>query len=116
MLIFRFICRPRDIRVTKILLMGVLIAIWFPAANALEITLPKVALENVPTDIDVTSAEPGSGVRLEIFGQQVYSMADANGYAQFADVVFTGVGTSEILATASGDSVTEKLRILPGWV
>ena len=116
MLIFRFICRPRDIRVTKIFLIGILIAIWFPEANAVEITLPKVALENVPTDIDVTSAEPGSVVSLEILGQQVHSMADANGYAQFAGVVFTGVGTTEILAMASGDSVTEKLRILPGWV
>ena len=87
-----------------------------PAANALEIRLPKVALENIPADIAVVHAESGSLVKLEIAGYQLSSTADQNGYAKFQDVIFDNVGTSQVSARVAGGSVTEKIRVLPGWV
>lgn len=116
MLSSRLFCWVRERYIHKGFLPAILIAISLPVANAHEIVLPKVALENIPADIAVLHAEPGSLVTLELAGYQLSSTADKNGYAKFQDVIFDNVGTSQVSARVAGGSVTEKIRVLPGWV
>jgi len=79
--------------------------------------VPKVALQNVVTEISVAGATPEREVRLSVAGVSYTALADSMGRAGFSEVVIADRGTAEILANdAAGDTASASLRVLPGWV
>lgn len=87
-----------------------------PSAGALEIALPKVALQNVAAEISVGGVSPGATVTLSAGDEEYRSAADADGVASFSDVIFTATGVADIAATAPGATGATTLRVLPAWV
>lgn len=87
-----------------------------PAA-ALEISTPKVALQNVPTEFVFREAEPGGDINLLVNNVQYSLIADDTGQVTSGDVVIADLGTASIVATSANGAVVEStLRVLPGWV
>lgn len=87
-----------------------------PVANAIELVLPKVALQDIETTITVTDMIPGARVQLAVDGNSFYAVADDQGLASFAGIAFASAGTGDITASTSGDTASASLRVLPGWV
>jgi hypothetical protein len=57
------------------------------AAQAIDITAPKIALETVPFDIVVSDADAGATVSLTVDGTATNGVADADGVVTFSDLV-----------------------------
>ena len=86
-------------------------------SQALELTVPKVALQHVAAEISIGDAAPGSDVQLSV-GADIYSaVADPGGVAHFNEVVIIALGTTQVVArNAAGDTAQVTLRVLPGWI
>jgi Na+/H+ antiporter NhaC len=98
-----------------------IVAIWTAtliplSAFAIDIETPAVGLTGVPLGYVVSGASPGSDVVLTAGDQSWSTPADADGNAAFDDVVLPEAGVANIVATAAGESVSEDLRVIPGWV
>lgn len=93
------------------------LAILLPlSANALEIETPSVGLTAVPLDYTVSGASEGALVQLTVAGERFSARADADGTASFDDVAIAEKGVAMLTATADGDTVSEQIRVIPGWV
>ncbi len=86
------------------------------AANAFEIELPSVGLTNVPLEIVITGVNPGDVVTATIEGESFWARGDAKGRAVITDVRIENIGEANIIATANEQTLSSRLRILPGWV
>ena len=118
-------CRNNDINNRKLVfrnpirsvLAASLIAALLPlSALALEIEAPDVALTGVPLDYAVTGASPGANVMLEAGEERLDATADAGGNARFDNVILSERGETTVTATSGGESVSEDVRVIPGWV
>jgi Na+/H+ antiporter NhaC len=86
-------------------------------ADPLELTLPNLALTNVPTTIAVSGAKPGAAITLEHEQASFNAIADVSGGAEFSDITFGDRGKFQIQVTeAGGARATGEVRVLPGWV
>jgi Na+/H+ antiporter NhaC len=85
-------------------------------ALALEIETPAILLTNVPAEIGVSGALPEEQVRLSIAGKERVARANADGIANFSEVVAGQRGAVEITASSGSTSSSASLRVLPGWV
>ncbi len=93
------------------------LAILLPlSANALEIETPSVGLTAVPLDYTVSGASEGVLVELTVAGERFSARADADGNASFDDVAIAERGLATLTATADGYTVSEQIRVIPGWV
>jgi Na+/H+ antiporter NhaC len=86
-----------------------------PAAKALELSLPKVALAEVPVEIRVAGAAPEASVEIRIAGQTRRVIADQAGFAIFDNIVVPDSGTVALTVSADGEQSVADLRVLPGW-
>ncbi|MDH3440273.1 MAG: Na+/H+ antiporter NhaC family protein, partial [Gammaproteobacteria bacterium] len=102
--------------INRYLLPGILLFALAPVADALEISLPKIALQDIGTSISVSEINPGSTVELSVGDRSYAAVADAQGEAAFAEIMISAIGTTEISARAGGETVSTSLRVLPGWV
>lgn len=99
------------------LCMLIFLALAVPAAHAIEISTPPVALQDVPAAITVSGATPATAVQLIAAGRSYQLIADENGAAVFEGIAFADSGSMAISASADGSSTaTTTLRTLPGWV
>ncbi len=111
----RHIHGPASKIMTKALLVMVAIA-FSTGAAALEIEAPPVGLSGVPMDYAVTGAAPGESVSLMISGQAYSAMADDRGRAEVGGVTLIKSGSVSLQARSAGASVSQSLRVIPGWV
>jgi Na+/H+ antiporter NhaC len=86
------------------------------AAQAIDITAPKIALETVPFDIVVSDADAGATVSLTVDGTATNGVADADGVVTFSDLVVPDRGAIEVSARSGAASSLLSLRVLPGWI
>lgn len=88
-----------------------------PASFALELATPKVALQDVALEINITDAAPGGTLQLSV-GDTIYTAPiDQNGSAAIVDVLITESGSVAVTASdGTGTSAQTSLRVLPGWV
>ena len=86
------------------------------SSAAIEIETPPVGLTGVPVEIAVTGADAGASIALRVDDSQYLAIADAEGHAEFVDIVIDTTGVAAISAAVTGDSASAELRILPGWV
>ena len=110
-------CRNNSIN-TRRLIAAAWLAITVPlSASALEIESPAVGLTGVPLEYSVSGAADGDTVTLAIAGRQWSGTADADGRAEFEDVVVeiaeidivrskSMVGLSVVQVTAD-DAITD---------
>lgn len=91
-----------------------LAAIMAIPANALELEAPTVSLSGVAMDYAVSGAEAGAGVEL-IVGETVYTAsADADGRAEFQDIVVANAGRIELQASSGDSELRAQQRVIPG--
>ena len=118
-------CRNNSINTRKLVsrnlirqfLAAGLLAAFIPfSASAIEIEAPAVGLSGVPLDYSVSGVAAGASVRLEAGGNAYTATADADGNAVFADVPIADTGETTISVTAGGESASQGLRVIPGWV
>ncbi|NCF14581.1 MAG: Na+/H+ antiporter NhaC family protein [Gammaproteobacteria bacterium] len=118
-------CRNNHINNRKLVsrnpIRKIIVAIWFAtfiplAASAIEIETPAVGLTDVALDYVVSDVPPGSVAQLTAGGNSWSATADADGNAEFNEVVISEAGVAEISASAAGESVSKDLRVIPGWV
>ena len=105
---------PRHIAPGFLIVLFMLVRL--PAAYALDITLPKIALQGIPAAISVSELAPGEGVVLALGDRQLHAVGDRNGIAVFADVRIAERGSTRIVASAGDAAASATLRVLPGWV
>jgi Na+/H+ antiporter NhaC len=86
-----------------------------PAA-ALEIETPAVGLTGVGLDYVVAGAEAGAEVTLAAAGNTWTAVADAEGVAAFKGVAIRDPGMAIVTASSAAATVSENLRVIPGWV
>ena len=108
--------KPAGGIINKKLLIGILLVVLTPAADALEISTPQVALQDVATTITVSGIEPGVTVSLDAGTQPVMESADAGGIATFTAIILPETGTATIMVSAGSLTASTSLRVLPGWV
>lgn len=89
---------------------------WPLSVCALEIETPAVGLNNVPALIEVSAADAGALVTLDVGSRSWQSPADADGVAEFGGVVIAETGMTTIVASANGEREVTELRFIPGWV
>ena len=120
-----FSCRNNSINTRKLVsrnpirqfLVVSLLAAFIPhPASAIEIETPAVGLSGVPLDYSVSGVGPGVSVRLEAGGSTYTALADAEGNATFTDVSIANAGEASVSATADGQTASQSLRVIPGWV
>ncbi len=120
-----FSCRNNSINTRKLVsrnpirqfLAASLLAAFIPlSASAFEIETPAVGLSGVPLDYSVSGVAPGASVRLEAGGSTYTALADAEGNATFTDVSIANAGETSVSATADGQTASQSLRVIPGWV
>ena len=120
-----FSCRNNSINTRKLVsrnpirqfLVASLLVAFIPlSASALEIETPAVGLSGVPLDYSVSGVDPGASVRLEAGGSTYTAMADGEGNATFTDVSIANAGETSVSATADGQTASQSLRVIPGWV
>ena len=92
-------------------LLGILLIALSPAANAIELVLPKVALQDIETAITVTDMIPDARVQLAVDGISFAAVADDQGQASFASIALASTGTADITASTSGDTASASLRV-----
>jgi Na+/H+ antiporter NhaC len=117
-------CRNNDINIRKLasgnLLRRVvagLIAAFLPVSVlALELETPAVGLSGVPLDYAVTGASAGETVLLQAGATRLSATADADGRAEFPDVLVGVRGVATVTASSGGETVSKDLRVIPGWV
>lgn len=86
-------------------------------AHGIVIQASKVALQGVTSLLSVTGAGPGDEVELLAGDKRSVGIADADGIVTFSELRFVVTGDAQLRAeTTAGDSVTTRLRVLPGWV
>jgi len=96
-----------------------LLAVFSVSVNAepLDLSVPDLALTDVPTTITVTGATPGAAVALEYKQASYRAIADLSGSAEFSKITFGGSGNVQVHVTEAGGSrATGEVRVLPGWV
>lgn len=93
-----------------------LIVTWPVTLAALEIETPAVGLQHVASTIIVTGAEPGETVELRAGDASYTAVADMDGLASFAEVVFGDTGEVALQAQAGGAEQAAALRVIPGWI
>ena len=120
-----FSCRNNSINTRKLvsrnpirqILVASLLAALIPlSAFAIEIETSAVGLSGVPLDYSVSDVAPGAAVRLEAGGSTYTALADAEGNATFTDVTIANAGETSVSATADGQTASQSLRVIPGWV
>ena len=118
-------CRNNSINTRKLVyrnpirqfLVASLLAAFIPfSAAAIEIETPAVGLSGVPLDYSVSGVAAGSTVRLQAGGNTYTATADADGKALFVDVPIAAAGDTTVEATAGGETASQDLRVIPGWV
>ena len=77
---------------------------------------PPIGLTGVPMEITVTGASEGDAVTVTAGEKRFQATADADGHAVIAGVQFDSAGARQLTATAGGDTLTARLRVLPGWI
>ena len=82
----------------------------------LEIETPAVGLTGVGLDYAVTGAEVGAEVTLVADGNTWTSLADAEGVASFRGVAIRDPGMAVVTASSAAATISENLRVIPGWV
>ncbi|HNP63689.1 MAG TPA: Na+/H+ antiporter NhaC family protein [Woeseiaceae bacterium] len=93
-----------------------LVAVISLPVHAIEIETPAVSLAGVAMDYSVSGVEPGETVGLRAAGKLHHAVANDEGRAEFAGVVFANSGQESLHATA-GDAVLDvTVRVIPGWV
>ena len=112
-------CRKNPINtrtlVSRIPLALVAFFLSLPVA-ALEIEIPAVGLTGVGLDYAVAGAEAGAEVTLAADGNTWISVADAEGVAAFKGVAIRDPGMAIVTASSAAATVSENLRVIPGWV
>jgi len=118
-------CRNNHINnrklVSRRLIRKLIVAIWIAtliplSASAIDIETPAVGLTDVALKYEVSGVPPGSIADLTAGGKTWSATADADGIATFDEVVFTEAGVATVTATATGESTSTDLRVIPGWV
>jgi Na+/H+ antiporter NhaC len=85
-------------------------------AQAIEIETPSVALSGVPLLYAVSDATPDTPVRITIAGETHTALADANGRAEFTDIIVDAAGEASVKASTDEASAETSVRVIPGWV
>jgi len=93
----------------------------FQAADAGEIKTPPVALTGVGFVVSADGVEPGAVYRLSYVpgaeSAERVATADEGGTVIFADVTFDRAGNTGLtIRSASGETLSKEVRVLPGWV
>lgn len=119
------ICRKNHINNRKLVsrnpIRKFIVASWFAtliplSSFALDIETPAVGLTEVPLEYVVSGVSPGGVAQLMAAGKTWSATADADGNAAFGDVVIAEAGTTNVTATAGGESTSKEIRVIPGWV
>jgi len=101
----------------RIVIAASLIAAFLPlSALALDIETPAVGLTGVPLDYTVSGVAVGADVVLQAGDERYIAIADADGNAHFAQVTLTEHGVATVTATAGGETASQDVRVIPGWV
>lgn len=95
---------------------GIVVAAFSGAVQALEIETPRVALTGVPMSYAVTDVAVGDTVQLSIGARSMVAIADSDGRAEFSTVTFEAAGATEITATTATQTTAKVLRVIPGWL
>ncbi len=120
-----FSCRNNSINTRKLVsrnpirqfLVASLLAAFIPlSAAAIEIEAPAVGLSGVPLSYTVSGVAAGTSVQLQAGGNTFTATADADGKATFADVSIAAAGDTTVEVTAGGETASQSLRVIPGWV
>ena len=98
-----------------------IVVFWFTTfipltAFAIDIETPAVGLTGVPLDYVVSGIPAGAVAHLTAGGRSWSATANADGNAEFDDVVISAAGVADITASAAGETVSQNLRVIPGWV
>ncbi len=70
----------------------------------------------MPIEVVITGAPAGTTVRARIAGASYTTTANADGAAQFHDIVVAGRGKFSLEVSAGPETASTELRVMPGWV
>lgn len=70
----------------------------------------------MPIEVFITGAPADTTVRARIDGASYTTMANADGAAQFHDIVVAGRGKFSLEVSAGPETASTELRVMPGWV
>ena len=99
------------------LLLALLVAVHWPATlRAVELEAPAILLAGVPVAFVVSDVEPGTLVTLGADSRGWHVEADADGVAEFREVLVADTGTLTVRVSAGGASEDMTLRVIPGWL
>tara|TARA_R110002096_G_scaffold23031_4_gene73577 strand:- start:10867 stop:12717 length:1851 start_codon:yes stop_codon:yes gene_type:complete len=90
-------------------------SIAFPA-NAIELEAPTVSLSGVAMDYAVSGAQSGDTVELAVGENSYTATADADGRAEFPNIVIASPGRIDLRAMAGTQALSVQQRIIPGWM
>ena len=95
---------------------SLLMLAWPIGAQAVDVGLPGIALDEVPFEVVVSGVPPGTEVHAELDGRRYSATADDSGIATLADMIVSDTGTFTVGYSAGGETGSVELRVLPGWV
>ena len=95
---------------------SLLMLAWPIGAQAVDVGLPGIALDEVPFEVVVSGVPPGTEVHAELDGRRYSATADDSGIATLADMIVSDTGTFTVGYSAGGETGSAELRVLPGWV
>lgn len=84
--------------------------------RAATVTLPDVALTDVPFGVTVSGVEPGSEYRAIAASVEYSAVADESGSVRFDAMAIPSTGNTAIAIAGDGVAETVQLRVIPGWV
>ena len=84
--------------------------------SAFEVELPKIALANVATEINITNANPSEKIDFYYENQYRSEMTDEFGHLSI-DIVFNETGQKTMnISGPSSDSSEYIISVIPGWI
>ena len=83
---------------------------------AFEVELPKIALANVATEINITNANPSEKIDFYYENQYRSEMTDESGHLSI-DIIFNETGQKTMnISGPSSDSSEYIISVIPGWI
>ena len=84
--------------------------------SAFEVELPKIALANVATEINITNANPSEKIDFYYENQYRSEMTDESGHLSI-DIIFNETGQKTMsISGPSSDSSEYIISVIPGWI
>ena len=86
------------------------------SSNAIELKLPKVALSEVPFELEISEIENNLPIEISFEDQALTAIPDQDGQIKI-EIQFNSSGNQEIVIRQPGNNIMNSMiKVLPGWI